>query len=262
MKSVIFSLFSLANAVMVTETAYATFYVTVGPNQQPTPSTSSIVTSSSVSSTPVAVTSPTEPEVPSSSSSSSVYVVPTTTESSSEAPAPAPTTSSVESTTTPAVTTSSTTPAKTTSSAPAATTTSSGLSPFQEDIVNYHNRVRAQHHVGDVTWSDELADFAKNYLAGDNCVFKHSGGPYGENIAIGYATIDDALDAWYNEEDQYNYAAGQFGENTGHFTQMVWKGTSQVGCATQDCSGRTFLVCEYKARGNIIGHFTENVFPK
>ena len=40
---------------------------------------------------------------------------------------------------------------------------------------------------------------------------------------------------------------------------MVWKGTNEVGCATVDCSGRTFLACEYYPRGNIIGHFTENV---
>lgn len=144
----------------------------------------------------------------------------------------------------------------------AASASSSAPSGLASDIVNYHNKVRALHHVGDVTWSSELADYASNYLSSDNCVFKHSGGEYGENIALGYSSIDEAQDAWYNEEDQYDYAAGQFSEATGHFTQMVWKGTTEVGCATADCSGGTFLVCEYSPRGNIIGEFTENVLPE
>lgn len=113
-----------------------------------------------------------------------------------------------------------------------------------------------------MTWNSGLASYAQQYLDNSNCVFAHSGGPYGENIAIGYDTIDAAQDAWYNEEDLYDYAAGQFGESTGHFTQMVWKGSNEIGCATVDCSGRTFLACEYYPRGNIIGEFTENVFPK
>jgi hypothetical protein len=46
----------------------------------------------------------------------------------------------------------------------------------------------------------------------------------------------------------------------GHFSQMVWKGTSEVGCATVDCSSKGlantggnvapyFTVCNYLKRG-------------
>jgi hypothetical protein len=49
----------------------------------------------------------------------------------------------------------------------------------------------------------------------------------------------------------------------GHFSQMVWKGTTEVGCATVDCSSKSlantggnvapfFTVCNYKTAGKPI----------
>lgn len=59
-----------------------------------------------------------------------------------------------------------------------------------------------------------------------------------------------------------------FSEETGHFTQLVWKGTREVGCAAVDC-GLTdpdgdgekkwsraqgwYVVCEYMPGGNVVG---------
>ena len=48
-----------------------------------------------------------------------------------------------------------------------------------------------------------------------------------------------------------------------HFTQVVWKGTKEVGCAVQKCNGifdpsfgeASFVVCEYSPAGNVIGQF-------
>lgn len=277
MRSTFLSLIALSHAAVVTETAYNTFYVTAGANgvttspssapaSEPAPTTSEepnnydYQQSSSESSAPAPTTSSESPApAPTTSSSSSSYVAPTTSSSSSSSStsvAP-PTTSS--SSTTAAPTTSSA--PSTTSSAPSSTTSSSEpTNSLASEIVDYHNKVRSEHGVGSLSWSDKLAGYAQDYLSGDNCVFKHSGGPYGENIAIGYPEIEDALDAWYNEKDEYDYSSGQFSESTGHFTQMVWKSTTEVGCATQECSGGTFLVCEYSPRGNFLGQFTSNVF--
>jgi hypothetical protein len=52
---------------------------------------------------------------------------------------------------------------------------------------------------------------------------------------------------------------------TGHFTQVVWKATTKVGCAwnTRSCksNGMNFykFVCEYEAPGNFKDRFKENV---
>jgi hypothetical protein len=49
---------------------------------------------------------------------------------------------------------------------------------------------------------------------------------------------------------------------TGHFTQLVWKSTRQVGCSRHECDGDVkgwLLVCEYAPSGNVIGAFERNV---
>jgi hypothetical protein len=48
-----------------------------------------------------------------------------------------------------------------------------------------------------------------------------------------------------------------------HFTQMVWKKSTHVGCAHVDCDGifpssfgkAHYHVCEYSPQGNVIGEF-------
>ena len=106
---------------------------------------------------------------------------------------------------------------------------------FQSDILNSTNFYRAQHNASNVSWNDTLADYAANYVTG--CNFAHTGGPYGENLAAGYGSATLAVEAWGNEGKQYDFTAGQFSETTGHFTQLVWKATTTVGCGRANCSG-------------------------
>jgi len=126
------------------------------------------------------------------------------------------------------------------------------------------NNKRSLHAAGALTWNPTLASYAANAAAG--CVMQHTGGPYGENIymtSASSASAVDAVDAWYNEVSQYNYNAPGFSEATGHFTQLVWKATTEVGCASQTCSSGTYVFCEYQAAGNVVGnnnaYFTQNV---
>ena len=49
---------------------------------------------------------------------------------------------------------------------------------------------------------------------------------------------------------------------TGHFSQVVWKGSKEIGVGkalTED--GRVFVVCNYNPAGNVMGQFADNVFP-
>jgi len=71
---------------------------------------------------------------------------------------------------------------------------------------------------------------------------------------------------WADEEGSYD-ASTESG--AGHFTQMVWKGTTSIGCAIQTSCDLAdydpkfwpvqFFVCEYGPAGNVIGHYAENV---
>jgi pathogenesis-related protein 1 len=64
----------------------------------------------------------------------------------------------------------------------------------------------------------------------------------------------------------YNSANPVFSANTGHFTQVVWKNTKQLGCAVVNCPAGTifdamygatpFHVCEYNPPGNYAGQFS------
>lgn len=135
---------------------------------------------------------------------------------------------------------------------------------FQTEILSKHNELRTSHGVAGLNWSstlyEEAQKIADNYVCDGE--LEHSDLPFGENLALGYNT-SNAVMAWYNEYVNYNYTAGIFSENTGHFTQLVWKNTTELGCAYVICGQYygQYTVCEYKAPGNVLGHFTENVLP-
>lgn len=156
-------------------------------------------------------------------------------------------------------------PVETTTATAAATTVTSAAAPadtWAAAVLSAHNTRRALHGAPALTWNTDMASYASSISS--KCVFEHSGGPYGENLAAGYPTPDDAIEAWYVENTSYNYAAGLFSEATGHFTQLVWKSATMVGCGIATCGTSTtpgdMLTCEYDT-GNVIGYFVENVLP-
>jgi len=137
----------------------------------------------------------------------------------------------------------------------------------RQQYLDSHNGIRAKHGAAALTWSTELEAAAQKWA--NNCKFVHSGGavgPYGENLSAGTGSafgISQAIQLWIDEESDYNPANPQYS----HFTQMVWKGTTQLGCAVAQCDGifdpkygkAKFYVCEYNPAGNVIGQFPQNV---
>ncbi|EKM60983.1 uncharacterized protein PHACADRAFT_247249 [Phanerochaete carnosa HHB-10118-sp] len=182
----------------------------------------------------------------------------------SQAPPPAQTTATQAPP--PAQTTTAQAP-QTTESASASASGSDASSSDIEQYLNAHNTVRAQHGAVPLTWSNELASKAQQWANG--CVFQHSGGtlgPFGENLAAGTGSSYDiatAVGSWTSEVSQYD----PNNPVPSHFTQVVWKATTQVGCAEQQCSGifaasfglASYFVCEYSVQGNVIGEFAQNV---
>ncbi|KAG2183337.1 hypothetical protein INT43_006342 [Umbelopsis isabellina] len=140
-------------------------------------------------------------------------------------------------------------------------TGASGVSSSDvQTILSAHNADRKDHSAPALTWNATLASYAQNWSNG--CVFKHSGGPYGENLGEGYGSWKDVVDAWYSEGDLYDYSNPGFSESTGHFTQVVWIGTRSIGCGVTKCSslsGAPLYTCSYYPPGNYLGEFKQNV---
>ncbi|MEA5511770.1 CAP family protein [Crocosphaera sp. UHCC 0190] len=141
---------------------------------------------------------------------------------------------------------------------------------FQQEILNAHNKYRQQVNVSPLTWSNNLASDAQkwaNYLAslgGKKLQHDSNTNGQGENLWLGTSnrfTYTQMVDGW-GQEKQY-LTSRQFNLETvsstgnwsdvGHYTQMVWKNTKQVGCATAKAGGNDILVCRYSPQGNIIG---------
>ncbi len=134
-----------------------------------------------------------------------------------------------------------------------------------QEWLQAHNNYRTLHNVPPVTWSQTVANSAQDYA--DTCPAGHSGSGYGENLAwasnnLGMSAI---VDLWYNEEPLYDYNDPGYSPGTGHFTQIVWKGTTEIGCGfATGCTTSNWpnvWVCQYNPHGNIIGQFADNVFP-
>ncbi len=137
--------------------------------------------------------------------------------------------------------------------------------PNKQQWLKLHNDLRQQHQVTNLLWSDKLAKSAENFV--NTCPTGHSGMGYGENIFFASASfpLENVMEKWYEEEKIYNYNHPRFSHHTGHFTQIVWKDTTEIGCAYKaDCSGKWqhIWVCHYNPKGNIRLRFAKNVFPK
>ncbi|KDR85172.1 hypothetical protein GALMADRAFT_233836 [Galerina marginata CBS 339.88] len=129
-----------------------------------------------------------------------------------------------------------------------------------------HNTIRSQHGAAPLTWNNNLASKAQQWANG--CKFQHSGGslgPFGENLAAGTGSygIAQAIKDWTDEVSRYKPS----NPTPSHFTQVVWKASTEVGCAVKTCNGifdasfgpAKYFVCEYSPQGNIIGRFAQNV---
>ncbi|KAK6459441.1 CAP domain-containing protein, partial [Scheffersomyces xylosifermentans] len=134
---------------------------------------------------------------------------------------------------------------------------------FFQPVLDLHNEKRSDHGVGSLTWNTDVYNYAQAYADKYDCSgnLQHSGGKYGENLAVGFSDGTSAFNAWYAEGNNYDYSTAN---SFDHFTAIVWKDTTQLGCAYKDCrsSGHGYyVICSYNPPGNVIGQGKQNVLP-
>jgi hypothetical protein len=145
-----------------------------------------------------------------------------------------------------------------------------------QEILRVHNAARAEVNVPPLKWNCKLADFAQTWV--DRDVWEHSpfqdrqkiiAGSYaGENLAAAaFANANIANEGpmgWWQEKPFWNNATGtcQSGKVCGHYTQMVWRSTTEVGCGLNRKSSvmgdewkqnSAYLACVYNPGGNYGG---------
>jgi uncharacterized protein YkwD len=128
------------------------------------------------------------------------------------------------------------------------------------EILDVHNRYRAKHCAPPLRWDEQLEQVAKKWAS--RCEFEHSSTKHGENLAAGTHGAfgaDRVVGMWYDEVELYSFKRGGFSMETGHFTQLVWKDTTRVGCAMAKCPEWDLWVCNYDPPGNVEGGYRSNV---
>ncbi|AGO09813.1 AaceriAAL178Wp [[Ashbya] aceris (nom. inval.)] len=135
---------------------------------------------------------------------------------------------------------------------------------FASAVLDLHNDYRRRHSAAPLRWNGTLYRHAQHYANSLICngSLIHSGLPHGENLALGYSPAS-AVTAWYDEIAEYDFSAPGFSHATGHFTQLVWRSTTSVGCAYVICGPcyGLYIICEYDPPGNVADQYVANVLP-
>ena len=137
-------------------------------------------------------------------------------------------------------------------------------------MLGAHNRWRAKVGVKPLSWSKKLESIAGVYavrLASQGCRMQHSRNDYGENLfwaspvrwSDGHSELQrvaeaEVVEAWGSEEKDYNYRSNSCSGTCGHYTQIIWRDTREVGCAARVCTDSSQIwVCNYNPPGNYRG---------
>jgi pathogenesis-related protein 1 len=143
--------------------------------------------------------------------------------------------------------------------------------PEQADMVAAHNQWRQEAGVPGLKWSapvaaaaQKWADHLKHWQA---CKMTHSATQgLGENLywaspmrysngttKLQSVTPAEVTDSWGSEKQHYDHAANTCasGRMCGHYTQVVWKTTTEIGCGKAVCGDNSQVwVCNYAPPGN------------
>lgn len=131
-----------------------------------------------------------------------------------------------------------------------------------------HNAERARLSLPPLAWSCHLAQEAAGWarMLAQRGRLEHASkdvrGASGENLWMGTAgrfAVAHMVGRFVEEREVYRHArfpdisrTGNW-KDAGHYSQLVWRDTSELGCALASGSGRDVLVCRYHPAGNVEG---------
>ncbi len=130
-----------------------------------------------------------------------------------------------------------------------------------------HNAERRRVGAPPLAWSDDLEAesraWAEELIATGRFAHDPSMHGHGENLWAGWGgrafTPEEMVGEWIAKKAQYrpgvfpNVSRTGDWVDVGHYTQVVWSGTTHVGCAVASRGDRSILACRYSPPGNIDG---------
>jgi len=145
-------------------------------------------------------------------------------------------------------------------------------STFEEDVLKKHNEYRKKHGCLPLKIDKKLCSYAQewaNKLAKENKFEHRRDVPYGENLYCTWSSNpkrgcpgSNVVESWYSEIEQHEFGVEPRSMGTGHFTQVIWKNSKNLGIAkAQSSTGKVIVVANYEPAGNFVGQYVENVPP-
>jgi hypothetical protein len=133
------------------------------------------------------------------------------------------------------------------------------------EAFNAHNLWRQKWGVAPLQWNSELAQRAQNYAnhLASTGTFEHGDkNGVGQNLWMGtsgFYSGTQMVESWGDEAKWYhdgtfpNVSTTGDSSKVGHFTQLIWRSTREVGCGLSRGGGNDVLVCDYYPPGNFMG---------
>ena len=146
------------------------------------------------------------------------------------------------------------------------------VADVDQRLLAVHNAERARLGIPPLVWNDKLAARAAQWADeltemdglehADDADYDDGSSVEGENLwrgTKGFYTPEQMVGLWIDERKIF--VNGPFPKNAtngrwrdvGHYTQLVWRSTTQLGCAIASNKEDEILVCRYVEGGNVLG---------
>ena len=135
-------------------------------------------------------------------------------------------------------------------------------------ILKAHNAERARLKLPGLSWNQHLEREAREWaehLSRRGTIYHaddRTRNGTGENLWMGTSggwEVEGMVGMFLDERRHYRHArfpdvsrTGNWAD-VGHYTQIVWRDTREVGCAVASARGNDVLVCRYYPAGNVMG---------
>ncbi|KAL3870850.1 hypothetical protein ACJMK2_038885 [Sinanodonta woodiana] len=145
---------------------------------------------------------------------------------------------------------------------------------FRQEVFIAHNCYRRFHNSSELCLADDLTRHAQewaNDLASKGYPLYSELTDRGENVVNVHIPDEtnlsgfDVCRQWYEEGKLFNFSTPKWQKGTRHFTQMIWKSSTEIGIGIAKVQGqsRYIIVVHYRppGNGNMPGEFLQNIKP-